>query len=200
MKQSQCGRLAGYFTGGRWPPDRPSGGSAEFPIFPLSAAMHDMPPVFTQLDISATSIAPTHQAHSGGGDTGDIRQLLAEMVALQQRTCGLLGEMLAQVSLQQRQRANELKAWKEANPQLARSCRRAAESLAGVHTEFLARLAEEAVENAENFSDSEFALGEFIDRHGPRLAHFNGVLQLFSQLGAPTPAEAGPTGADGAGS
>jgi len=166
----------------------------------LSAAMHDMPPVFTQLDISATSIAPTHQAHSGGGEAGDIRQLLAEMVALQQRTCGLLGEMLAQVSLQQRQRATELKAWKEANPHLARSCRRAAESLAGVHTEFLAKLAEEACENAENFSDSDFALGEFIDRHGPRLAHFNGVLQLFSQLGAPIPSEAGPTGADGAGS
>jgi hypothetical protein len=67
--------------------------------------MHDMPPVFTQLDISATSIAPTHQAHSDGGEAADIRQLLAEMVALQQRTCGLLGEMLAQVSLQQRQRA-----------------------------------------------------------------------------------------------
>ena len=161
--------------------------------------MHDMPPVFTQLDISATSIAPSHQAQ-GGGEAGDMRQLLAEMVALQQRTCGLLGEMLAQVSLQQRQRANELKAWKEANPQLARSCRRAAESLAGVHTEFLARLAEEACENAESFSDSDFALGDFIDRHGPRLAHFTGVLQLFSQLGSPIPSEAGPTGSDGAGS
>ena len=39
-----------------------------------------------------------------------------------------------------------------------------------------------------------------IDRHGPRLAHFNGVLQLFSQLGAPIPSETGPSGADGAGS
>ena len=29
--------------------------------------------------------------------------------------------------------------------------------------------------------------GEFIDRYGPRLAHFNGVLQLFAQLGAPLP-------------
>ena len=36
-------------------------------------------------------------------------------------------------------------------------------------------------------SPREYALGEFIDRYGPRLAHFNGVLQLFAQLGAPLP-------------
>ena len=162
--------------------------------------MHEMPPVFTQLDISATSVAPTPTAHVTGGEGGaEIRHLLAEMVALQQRTCGLLGELLSQVSLQQRQRAAEMKAWKEANPQLSRSCRKAAEALANVHTEFLAQLAEEACENAENFGDSEFALGEFIDRYGPRLAHFNGVLQLFAQLGAPTPADAGPAGAEGTG-
>ena len=89
------------------------------------------------------------------------------------------------MSLQQRQRAAELKAWKDANPELARSCRQAAESLAKVHTEFLAGVATEAFDNAENFTDSEYALGEFIDRYGPRLAHFNGVLQLFAQLGAP---------------
>ena len=46
-------------------------------------------------------------------------------------------------------------------------------------------MATEAFDNAENFTDSEYALGEFIDRYGPRLAHFNGVLQLFAQLGAP---------------
>jgi hypothetical protein len=99
--------------------------------------------------------------------------------------------LVSQVSLQQRQRAAELKAWKEANPELARSCRLAAESLAKVHTEFLAGVASEAFENAENLTDSEYALGEFIDRYGPRLAHFNGVLQLFAQLGAPPAAPQG---------
>jgi hypothetical protein len=109
------------------------------------------------------------------------------MVTQQRRSCDLLTELLAQVSLQQRQRAAELKTWKEANPELATSCRRAAESLSKVHTEFLASIAQEAAENADDFTDSEYALGEFIDRYGPRLAHFNGVLQLFAQLGAPLP-------------
>ena len=99
----------------------------------------------------------------------------------------LLTELVNQVSLQHRQRAAELKAWKEANPQLAASCRQAAESLSKVHTEFLRGIAQEAADNADDFADSDYALGEFIDRHGPRLAHFNGVLQLFAQLGAPLP-------------
>jgi len=151
--------------------------------------MSDFPPVFTQLDISANSITP-----GAGSADPQARHLLAESLVLQQRQielltrqCELLADLVAQVSLQQRQRAAELKAWKEANPELARSCRQAAESLAKVHTEFLAGIATEAFENAENYTDSEYALGEFIDRYGPRLAHFNGVLQLFAQLGAPLP-------------
>ena len=56
-----------------------------------------------------------------------------------------------------------------------------------MHADFLSSIAQEAADNADDFTDSEYALGEFIDRYGPRLAHFNGVLQLFAQLGAPLP-------------
>ncbi len=148
-------------------------------------SMQDGPPLFTQVDISAGTVAQAGPVATG--DVAETNGLLRELVALQRKQCDLLVELLAQVSLQQRQRTAELKAWKEANPELARSCRRAAESLSKVHTEFLSSLAQEAADNAEDFSDSEYALGEFIDRYGPRLAHFNGVLQLFAQLGAPLP-------------
>jgi len=143
-------------------------------------------PLFTQFDISAATVSAAAQPPTTG-DLAETNGLLRGMLAQQQRTNELLAALLDQVSLQQRQRNAELKAWKEANPELAVSCRRAAESLAKVHTEFLAGLAREAAENADDFADSEYALGEFIDRHGPRLAHFNGVLQLFAQLGAPLP-------------
>jgi hypothetical protein len=156
--------------------------------------MSDVPPLFTQVDISAGSV-PGPLAGPVSGDLATTNRLLAELVGQQHKANDLLLELLAQVSLQQRQRSAELKAWKEANPQLARSCRRAAESLAKVHTEFLSSLAQEAADNADDFTDSEYALGEFIDRYGPRLAHFNGVLQLFSQLGAPPPQADAP--ADG---
>lgn len=148
-------------------------------------------PVFTQLDISANTIT-TGGAAVSGGDAAETNRLLRDLVAMQHRSCELLAELVNQVSLQQRQRAAELKAWREANPELAASCRHAAESLAKVHTEFLANVAREAFENAEDYADSDYALGEFIDRYGPRLAHFNGVLQLFAQLGTP-PAAPGTT-------
>lgn len=151
--------------------------------------MADVPSFFTQVDISAGSPAAGRPAPTG--DLTETNVLLRELVTQSQKQADLLLELLAQVSLQHRQRAAELKAWKEANPQLARSCKRAAESLARVHTEFLDNIAREAAENADDFSDSEYALGEFIDRYGPRLAHFNGVLQLFAQLGSPLPQQPG---------
>jgi hypothetical protein len=55
--------------------------------------------------------------------------------------------------------------------------------------EFLSTIAREASDNAEGFAESDYALGDFLDRFGPRLAHFNGVMQLFSQLGAQPPAD-----------
>ena len=148
--------------------------------------MSDGPPIFSQFDISAGSVPPVNQ-QPASGDLAETNALLREIAATQRKSIELLVELVNQVSLQQRQRVAELKAWKEANPQLAQACRRAAESLSKVHTEFLSGLAQEAADNADDFSDSEYALGEFIDRYGPRLAHFNGVLQLFAQLGAPLP-------------
>jgi len=146
--------------------------------------MNDTRPLCTQFDISANSIGASVAVPTPPAEVAETHRLLRDMVALQHRSCELLGELVNQVSLQQRQRNAELKAWKEANPKLANACRHAAESLAKVHGEFLSTIATEAFENAESFSDSDYALGDFLDRFGPRLAHFNGVLQLMSQLGA----------------
>ncbi|MBM4021009.1 MAG: hypothetical protein FJ284_01980 [Planctomycetes bacterium] len=151
--------------------------------------MKDDSPFFTQVDISAG--LPTAGRPAATAELTETNVLLRELLVVSQRQNELLTEILGQVSLQHRQRAAELKAWKESNPQLAKSCRKAAESLARVHTDFLSTIALEAAENAEDFSDSEYALGEFIDRYGPRLAHFNGVLQLFAQLGSPLPQPSG---------
>lgn len=151
------------------------------------ALMNDVPPVCTQLDISAITVSHSLPAPMPTADAAETNRLLRDMVALQHRSCEMLGELVNQVSLQQRQRNAELKAWKEANPKLANACRHAAESLSKVHTEFLSNIANEAYDNAESFSDSDYALGDFLDRFGPRLAHFNGVLQILSQLGAQPP-------------
>ncbi len=135
---------------------------------------------------------------SGGCPTGrqDVEQtrLLRELLAAQDRQNELLEEMISQFSAAQKQRANELGQWKQANPHLARSCRMAAEALGKVQTEFLESLTAEVSANYENLLDGEFMLNEFVDRFGPRMAHLNGLLQVLSQLSA-TP---NPTGAPNA--
>jgi len=139
------------------------------------------PQLFTQLDVSPSTQST---APEGNGGVSELVLLMRQMVHAQDRQNELLEEMLSHMQSVQRQRTGELGQWKQANPQVARSCRQAAESLSRIQTEFIANLTEELNDNSENLLDGDFLLNEFIDRYGPRLAHLNGVLQMLSQLSA----------------
>lgn len=114
--------------------------------------------------------------------------LLRHLVAGQQQQNQLLEQLIQQNNAVHEQRASELQQWKEANPELARACRSAAETLSRVQTQFLDSLTEEIADSEESLEESEFMLNEFVDRFGPRLAHLNGVLQVLAQLGNGEPA------------
>lgn len=144
--------------------------------------------LFTQVDITAGSTVD----RTAGGGPADVEQvrLLRELLAAQDRQNELMEELVTQMSSvasqigqHQRQRQQELNTWKEAHPELSKSCKRAAETLTQVQCEFLDSLTREVEENGEHLLDGEFMLTEFVDRFGPRLAHLNGVLQVLSQLG-----------------
>lgn len=144
-------------------------------------------PLFTQVDITAAAHVERPREGHGLGD--EHANLLRNILAAQDRQNELLEEMLSQMAAAQKQRNTELAQWKQANPNLARSCRMAAESLSKVQIEFLNALTDEVNDNAEALLDGEFVLNEFVDRFGPRLAHLNGVLQVLAQLSAtPNPA------------
>jgi hypothetical protein len=145
------------------------------------------PPLFSQIDVSQAAYPPASNVRQ------DVEQtrLLREILASQDRQNELLEELVGQLGAAQKQRANELGQWKQANPRLARHCRQAAESLGKVQAEFLESLTSDINANHENLMDGEFLLNEFVDRYGPRMAHLNGLLQVLSQLSA-TP---NPTGA-----
>jgi hypothetical protein len=137
-------------------------------------------PMF-RIDVSADARSSEPEAV----DTDQLMiALLRQLVASQERQNQLLEEINHQLGAAQRQRANELVQWKESNPDLATSCRVAAETLSRVQTQFLYKMTEEISENEECLVDGEFMLNEFVDRFGPRLAHLNGVLQVLSQLSA----------------
>jgi len=149
--------------------------------------------LFTQVDISAG--ATLDRTASGGSPEFEQARLLREILSAQDRQNELLEELVTQmgnvanqIGMHHRQRQQELNNWKAAHPHLAKSCKRAAETLTQVQSEFLEALTREVEENGESLLDGEFMLNEFVDRFGPRMAHLNGVLQVLSQLGAPNAA------------
>ena len=135
------------------------------------------PALFTHIDVTPQSMAA---ANSSTDQV--VAGLLTQLITSQNRQNELLEKLVQQMNAAQKQRANELGQWKQANPELAKRCRAAAETLGQAQTSFLESVTEEIADNGDSMMDGEFMLNEFVDRFGPRLAHLNGVLQVLSQL------------------
>lgn len=145
-----------------------------------------IPPIF-RIDVSAEASSSETSGSDGSANTSNdnlLAVLIRQLLEKQQKTNELLEEVGHQLVASQKQRAIELGQWRDANPDLATNCRRAAETLGRVQGEFLSQLTEEIVDSEDALLDGEFVLNEFVDRFGPRLAHLNGVLQVLSQLSA----------------
>ncbi|MEM9369409.1 MAG: hypothetical protein AAGD07_25830 [Planctomycetota bacterium] len=138
-------------------------------------------PVF-RIDVSAESETETRVPT----DVAAL-DLLRQIAQTQVEQTKLLAELVQQNAALQKQRAGELQQWKEANPELAQACRKAAETLGEVQTSFLETVTEEINDSGDYLVDGDYMLNEFIDRFGPRMAHLNGVLQVLAQLGTGEP-------------
>jgi hypothetical protein len=141
---------------------------------------HSIPAMFTQVDVGAGTSGRMLPSNSN-----DQAELLREVLTAQDRTNELLEELVCIMGTQQKQRAQELHQWRSANPRLSEACRNAAEALSRVQVEYLDRMTEEINDTADDLADGEFMLNEFVDRFGPRLAHLNGMIQVFAQLSSP---------------
>lgn len=148
------------------------------------------PPMFS-IDVSAEPGSSSNRAVDSDDASEATVALLHQVVSAQQKQNQLLEQLVQATVNVQKQRTTELQQWKDANPQLANSCRRAAEKLSRVQIEFLESLTEEIEDNEEHLVEGEYMLNEFVDRFGPRLAHLNGVLQVLAQLGSGVPAQQG---------
>ncbi|MEM6330337.1 MAG: hypothetical protein AAF790_08815 [Planctomycetota bacterium] len=137
-------------------------------------------PLFSQVDVSTGS--PPQRVLQPAEEQSE---LLREVLSAQDRTNELLEELVGVLAAQHKQRSQELKQWKSANPDLADECRNAAEVLSRVQVEYLERITDEISDSGEDLVHGEFVLNEFVDRYGPRLAHLNGVIQVLAQLSSP---------------
>jgi hypothetical protein len=103
----------------------------------------------------------------------------------QQRQQLELAREVAQISREQRARQiAELERWQSGHEGVLESCRESLGSLEQVHAALMGELASYVGENYENLLDGEFALTDFVDRFGPRLAHLNTMLAVLRPLAA----------------
>jgi hypothetical protein len=144
-------------------------------------------------------VSPTGQ---GGTPTvanmNDPVALLHLLVNLQSQTLELqrqnldlqrqqleLAREAAQVSREQRARQiAELERWQTGHENVLEHCKESLSNLEQVHAALIAELAHYVEENHENLIDGEFALTDFVDRFGPRLAHLNTMLAVLRPLAA----------------
>ena len=150
----------------------------------MSAEARPFVPMFS-IDVTAEAAA---QDATNKIDANElICVLLRQLVEGQQREIKLLEEISHHVSQHHKQRQVDIAHWKDQNPDLARSCRIAAEALVKVQNEFIHNMTEEVADNSETWNESDYMLSEFVDRFGPRLSHLNGLLTVMSQLSAAPP-------------
>jgi hypothetical protein len=140
------------------------------------------PSLFTQVDITAGTHIP--RPTSAQFSQEETLSLLRNVLAAQDRTNELLEEVVSNMGAMQRHRSKELADWKNANPSLAESCKYASEALTRVQAVYLDSITREINDNEESMADGEYALNEFVDRFGARLAQLNGIVQVLATLGS----------------
>jgi hypothetical protein len=96
-----------------------------------------------------------------------------------------LSRETAQVAREQRARqVAELERWQTGHEYVLEHCRESLGNLEKVHAALMGELANYVSENHENLIDGDFALTDFVDRFGPRLAHLNTMLAVLRPLAA----------------
>jgi small-conductance mechanosensitive channel len=147
------------------------------------------------MEVSPTGQSPTS---APGNPNGDVLALLHAMVALQSQSLDVQRQILqnqqqqlelakeaAQIAREQRSRQiAELERWQAGHEPVLDQCRESLGQLEQVHSALMADLVNHVADNHDNLVDGEFALTDFVDRFGPRLAHLNTMLAVLRPLAA----------------
>jgi hypothetical protein len=152
-------------------------------------------PLWTyRMEVSPTGQAPSAVAP---GLTDPIA-LLQLLVNLQSQTVEAQRQILefqrqqlelareaAQIAREQRSRQiGELERWQNGHESVLDYCKDSLGKLEQVHAALMSELTAYVDENHDNLLDGDFALTDFVDRFGPRLAHLNTMLAVLRPLAA----------------
>lgn len=147
-----------------------------------------------RMEVSPTGQSPTPVLPN----VTDPVALMQLMVNLQNQTLEILRQMLdnqrqeleltreaAQVAREQRARQSaDLERWQSGHGQVLERCKATLGRLEEVHASLMAEMAEYVADHHENLVEGDFALSDFVDRFGPRLAHLNTMLAVLRPLSA----------------
>jgi hypothetical protein len=154
----------------------------------MSSRENSSSPFWTyRMEVSPTGQSPAQPAPNYNDPTTLLHLLLnlqTQILDVQRQQLELAREA-AQISREQRARQlAELERWQSGHEHVLESCRESLINLEQVHAALMGELADYVSENHENLIDGEFALTDFVDRFGPRLAHLNTMLAVLRPLAA----------------
>lgn len=144
-------------------------------------------------------VSPTGQAASPVvANVNEPVALLQMMVNLQSQTLELLRQVMesqrqeleltreaTQIAREQRARqVADLERWQNGHGKVLSHCKATLGRLEEVHASLMAEMADYVADNHENLVEGDFALSDFVDRFGPRLAHLNTMLAVLRPLAA----------------
>jgi hypothetical protein len=146
----------------------------------MTAPVYVMPPTLT---------APGQPV----GASGELTDLLRQLIALQQEQVALLKVQAANQDGAARWRAF-LARWESEFPAVGSACKQALPALERAYLGLVRELAEKVASDPDALAD-EFLLSEFLDRYGMRLGQMTNLIGQLTPLAdaAPPP----PDGTDG---
>ena len=139
---------------------------------------------------------------------GDPVALLHALLNLQSQTLEIQRQILQNQNLQlelareathvaREQRARqmaELERWQNGHEPVIEQCREALGQLEQVHSSLMGELVNHVSDNLDNLVDGDFALSDFVDKFGPKLAHLNTMLAILRPLAATVRKPEAPSG------
>jgi hypothetical protein len=144
-----------------------------------------------QIDVTSTVSAPTQkEGQTTALPMPDVVDLLRQILEVQKEQLTYQRTAAAAHDLAARWRGF-LTRWQDEFPDLADGCRKAMPHLERVYGRLIGELTEK-LNDEDDGVDNDFALQEFLDRYGMRLAQLGTILNLVAPL-----AEAGASGEPG---
>jgi hypothetical protein len=133
-----------------------------------------------QIDVSSALPTTPPEPRAAPAAAPEVVDLLRQMLEVQREQLAYQRAAAAAHDMTARWRAF-LSRWQEDFPDLADSCRRAVPHLERCYGQLLRELTERLTEEDQGL-DNDFALQEFLDRFGMRLAQLGTILNLVAPL------------------